>query len=332
MSEPRSANREGLLLPVLLPVGALALIAAVLFGFSRILLLVTKHAATAVALVSAATIFGVAAFVANRKKLSGAVLLPMIGAIGGIVLAAGGLAILVSEKVENTVVQAITVALVAPPTASSKGFDTKALTFKAGAPTNLTFDNEETGVQHNVVIFQGTSDTGPQVFSGPLLTGPGKTTYHVPALSAGTYYFHCEVHPVTMFGTITVSSSAVGGGGLAITAANLQFNTNKLTETTPNTATDLSFTNKDAGTEHDFALYKDSAYADVLFSGTPVTGPGNTTYHLPELAPGTYYFRCTIHPTTMIGTLVVGAGGASASGSTAPSASASSGPTASPSG
>jgi plastocyanin len=330
LSEPRPAHKESLLLPVLLPVGALVFIAAVLFGFSRILLLVTKHAATAVAFVSAATIFGVAAFVANRKKLSGAVLLPMVGTIGGIVLTVGGLAILVSEKVEHTVVPAITVALVAPPTASSKGFDTKALTFKAGAPTNLTFDNEETGVQHNVVIFQGSSDAGPQVFSGTLLTGPGKTTYHVPALSAGTYYFHCEVHPTTMFGSITVASSVGSGSGLTISAANLQFNTSKLTETTPNTATHLAFTNKDAGVPHDFALYKDSAYTQNIFSGDQIIGPASTTYDLPALAPGTYYFRCTVHPTSMFGTFVVEAG--ASSGSATPGASTSSGPTASPSG
>ena len=328
MSEPRSPNREGLLLPVLLPVGGLLVIAVVLFGFSRILLLVTKHAATALAFATAATILGVASFVANRKRLSGEAVFPMLGAIAGTVLLLGGLAILVAEKKEHTVVPPITVALVAPPTASVKGFDTKALTFKAGTPTDLTFENQESGVQHNVVIFQGSSDTGPQVFSGSLLTGPAKTTYHVPALSAGTYYFHCEVHPTTMFGTITVSGSAGGASALAITAANIQFNTNKLTETTPNTATHLEFTNKDAGVPHDFALYKDSAYTDNIFTGDQITGPANTTYDIPALPPGTYYFRCTVHPTTMTGTFVVEAGGTSASGS----ASSSSGPTASPSG
>ena len=232
MSEPRADsrdnsranNREGLLLPVILPVGILGGIGVILFGFSRILLYVTKHAATGIALATAVTIMVVCSFVANRKKLSGAALFPMVGGIAGIVLLLGGVAMLAAQKHEGGGPAAITVALVAPPTASAKGFDTKTLSFKAGTPTNLTFDNEEPSVQHNVVIFQGTSDTGPQVFTGALVTGPAKTTYRVPALAAGSsHYFHCEVHPTTMFGTITVSAAAVGGGGLDITAANVQF-------------------------------------------------------------------------------------------------------------
>jgi plastocyanin len=327
----RANNREGLLLPVLFPVGILAGIAVILFGFSRILLYVTKHAATGIALATAVTIMVVCSFVANRKKLSGAALFPMVGGIAGIVLLLGGVAMLAAQKQEGGGgPPAITVALVAPPTASAKGFDTKTLSFVAGAPTNLTFDNQEPSVQHNVVIFQGTSDSGPQVFSGALLTGPAKTTYRVPALAAGTYYFHCEVHPTTMFGTITVAAGGGGGSSLDITAANVQFNTDKLTEATPNTATKLVFTNKDAGTPHDFALYKDSAYTQVLFSGDQITGPASTTYDLPALAPGTYYFHCTVHPTTMTGTLVVGGTAAPPSGGASPSASATGG--ASPSG
>ena len=45
---------------------------------------------------------------------------------------------------------------------------------------------------------------------------------------------------------------------------------------TPNTATKLVFTNKDAGVPHDFALYKDSGYTQSLFSGDQITGPANT--------------------------------------------------------
>jgi len=331
MSEPKPVTREGLLLPVVLPLGILAGIAVILFGFSRILLHIEKHAATAIALATAVTIMAVCSFVANRKKLSGAALFPMVGGIAGIVLLLGGVALLAAQKQEGGGPAAITVALVAPPTASANGYDTKTLSFKAGTPTNLTFDNEEPSVPHNVVIFQGTSDSGPQVFSGALVTGPGKTVYHVPALAAGSYYFHCEVHPTTMFGTITVSAAGGGGSSLSITAANVQFNTNKLTESTPNTPTKLQFINKDAGTPHDFALYKDSAYTQVLFSGDQITGPATTTYDLPALAPGTYYFHCTVHPTTMIGTLVIGGTAAPPSGGPA-SPSASAAGSASPSG
>jgi plastocyanin len=36
------------------------------------------------------------------------------------------------------------------------------------------------------------------------VTGPGQAKYEIPALDAGEYYFHCDVHP-TMNGTVTVS-------------------------------------------------------------------------------------------------------------------------------
>ena len=49
-------HRESLLLPIVIPLGALAVIGAVLFGFSRILLGVSHNAATVVACVVAVTI------------------------------------------------------------------------------------------------------------------------------------------------------------------------------------------------------------------------------------------------------------------------------------
>jgi hypothetical protein len=38
-------------------------------------------------------------------------------------------------------------------------------------------------------------------FAGDLVTGPATATYDVPAIPAGTYFFHCDVHPTQMFGT-----------------------------------------------------------------------------------------------------------------------------------
>ena len=57
---------------------------------------------------------------------------------------------------------------------------------------------------------------------------------------------------------------------------------------------------------HDVAIYTNSSATTTLFKGTVVTGPTTTTYHVPALKAGTYYFRCDIHPTQMTGTFVVG--------------------------
>jgi cytochrome c oxidase subunit II len=72
----------------------------------------------------------------------------------------------------------------------------------AGAPFSIDFDNKDNGVPHNVSIHKD-SATGQELFKGEVFSGPGKRTYAVPALAAGTYAFVCSVHP-NMTGTLTV--------------------------------------------------------------------------------------------------------------------------------
>src|SRR5918992_104277 len=57
-------------LPVLIPVGAVLIIALVTFGFSRVLLAVPPEAATTIALVTAANVLGACAVIALRPRLS----------------------------------------------------------------------------------------------------------------------------------------------------------------------------------------------------------------------------------------------------------------------
>ena len=56
---------------------------------------------------------------------------------------------------------------------------------------------------------------------------------------------------------------------------------------------------------HTFSLYPDVSATDDLFYGDLVYAGESFTYHVPSLAAGTYVFKCTIHPQTMIGVLVV---------------------------
>ena len=86
-------TRQGLLLPILIPLGSFAIIGVVLFGFSRVLLSITPHAATAVALIVAVSVMVVAIVVASRQRLSNGSLFSMVGSIAGIAMLAGGLAI-----------------------------------------------------------------------------------------------------------------------------------------------------------------------------------------------------------------------------------------------
>ena len=127
---------------------------------------------------------------------------------------------------------------------------------------------------------------------------------------AGTYYFHCAVHPGTMFGTIDVGAG--GGGGSTVTAKSLAFSTNEI-DLPAGQATTLTFDNQDAGIPHNIAIYTDSSKSKALFQGEQFPGVSSRPYDIPALDPGTYYFQCDVH-TTMNGTVVVGAaGGAPAS-------------------
>ena len=102
MSEPSpNKNRQGLLVPILLPVGILAIIALCLFGFSRILLLLSSTGATVVALATAAVVFIVVSVVASRERVTGAALFPMLGAIVGAALLIGGVGLVAAPKGEE---------------------------------------------------------------------------------------------------------------------------------------------------------------------------------------------------------------------------------------
>ncbi|MHB8398159.1 MAG: cupredoxin domain-containing protein [Candidatus Limnocylindrales bacterium] len=85
-------------------------------------------------------------------------------------------------------------------TAQNIAFTTTSVTAPAGKPFAIVFDNQDSGVPHNVEI---KDSTGAVVFKGAIVTGVIKTTYDVPALAAGTYPFQCTVHP-NMTGTLTV--------------------------------------------------------------------------------------------------------------------------------
>jgi plastocyanin len=80
----------------------------------------------------------------------------------------------------------------------------------------------------------------------------------------------------------------------------------------------LAFDNQDAGVQHDvYIATEDPAKnpaASVLLQSTPITGPGKVNYPVPSLTAGTYYFYCSIHPTTMNGTLTAAVGASPAAG------------------
>jgi plastocyanin len=94
-------------------------------------------------------------------------------------------------------------------TAQNMAFNMSTITVSKGAQVTINFNNMDSGVIHNFSVYQTGSGatgvaTGP-IFNGPFVTGPAATVYKFTAPSAaGTYFFRCDVHPTTMFGSFVV--------------------------------------------------------------------------------------------------------------------------------
>ena len=84
--------------------------------------------------------------------------------------------------------------------ANAMQFETPSVTAPAGQAFALTFENRESA-PHNVSIYQDSS-AKQRLYEGEIFSS-GSRVYQVPALSAGSYFFRCDVHQ-EMTGTIVV--------------------------------------------------------------------------------------------------------------------------------
>jgi cytochrome c oxidase subunit II len=91
--------------------------------------------------------------------------------------------------------------------AKGTAFDKECLSEPSNKAFTLTFNNQDAGIPHNVEIYTDKTASkrlGGATGPGDLIIGPAKTTYQVPALPPGRYYFHCDAHPAAMTGTLVV--------------------------------------------------------------------------------------------------------------------------------
>ena len=193
-------------LPIVIPLGALAVIVLVAFGFSRVLLAVPKEAATMIAMVASANVLGAFAYAALRPRMQpvtmvelGIILLyPLL--IGFAIAqfdfgsehdtAAGehaGAGAVTSGEAGGG---GPTTALVA----EANAFDTEEIVLTAGEQTSLELDNKDSGTDHNVSIYEDES-AAEALFEGEFITGPDTVDYEFKAPPKGEYYFQCDVHP-----------------------------------------------------------------------------------------------------------------------------------------
>jgi plastocyanin len=127
------------------------------------------------------------------------------------------------------------------------------------------------------------SSSNPATSSAPTVTGPNTGL-------------------ITNPGSGTPSAASVT---INVSAKNMAFDTNTIS-VLPGAKVTLIFTNNDSGIRHNVAVYFDSTAAKSIFVGQIITGVNSVTYNFTApTAPGTYFFRCDIHPTAMTGQFIV---------------------------
>lgn len=203
--------RDRLILPVLIPVGALAFILFLALVMSQILLNVHPAVATAVA-ISVAINLLISFSVMAAKPDGGRPLMVVLGTITALpllfgVAAAAGLAPAPEEEhgggEEGPVVEIA---------ANNLAFDKKELAIPADTEFVLAFNNQE-AQPHNVAILEAQGSANA-LFRGAIITGPKLAEETVEPIPAGEYYFQCDVHP-NMNGTVTAAAEGEGAEGEA---------------------------------------------------------------------------------------------------------------------
>lgn len=103
-------------------------------------------------------------------------------------------------------------------------------------------------------------------------------------------------------GTASPAPSNVPTGDVVtVTAKDMQFTDAEVT-VPAGVAFDLVFDNQE-GAPHNVAIYTDSSASTKISVGEIFSGAAQKTQAVPALDPGTYFFRCDVHP-DMTGTIV----------------------------
>jgi plastocyanin len=181
-------------------------------------------------------------------------------------------------------------------------FDPPELSVAAGTPVILA---NVGGKPHSLTADDGSFDAGIVTpgAAGGCFAG---TNASVVVTKAGTYPFHCEVHPEKMKGVLTVTGEARAGPGAASNAprsASIDTAEFAFSPEQTSVAPGGTVTWKNTGKVGHTATFDDVA----LDTGTIASGKDGAL--VAPAKPGSYSYRCAIHPAKMRGVLVVVAQG-----------------------
>ena len=178
-------------------------------------------------------------------------------------------------------------------------FDPPQLTVAAG--TTLLVANVG-GKPHTLTADNGAFDTGivdPGAEGGRFAGRNASVTLN----QAGTFKFHCEIHPAVMKGTVKVTGEAAAAGPAAASAGPREVDVG---------AVDFGFEPDNASVAAGGKVTvtnKGQAPHTLTFDDVQLdTGniaPGASADLTAPDAPGSYSYRCNVHPARMRGVLVV---------------------------
>ncbi len=316
--------RKRILNPSLIPFGAFVFIGALVFGFSRLLLAVTKEGSVVLGVLMAACILFAAGALSKGRKLKDSQRLAL--ALFAVLVIVGGVAAgtsLHTREVEGNI------PIEAELVAQNVKFDKTEFKLPADEPVAILFRNNDPGIPHNVAIFD-TPQLGEVFLQPPLFPGIATRTYDLEeGLPKGVYFFRCDAHPPQMNGRVLVGGATAPAASptpsptaptspspsptappttspttVALKANGTAFDQATLTFPASQPIT-IDFDNQDAGLVHNVSLYTDSTGATPIFQGGFITGPDKTRYEFTAPQAGSYFFRCDVHPTQMTGTATV---------------------------
>jgi cytochrome c oxidase subunit 2 len=128
-----------------------------------------------------------------------------------------------------------------------------------------------------------------------------KMTFIVKVVSSADYAAWTE-QQIKAIQSISCPSH---GPAVSITAKDIAWNTNCLA-VPGGPPISISVTNKDAGIDHNFAIYDSFSQTKKFFQTGRFPGVATRTDKLPTLPPGRYYFQCDVHGPAMSGVFIVG--------------------------